>query len=688
MQEDTNDCGVACLSMIIKYYQGNIPYQDLKENLEEEKTGVSAYKIVEYSKKLGFDSKGIKGDFESLKNEQIIFPCIAHVIVEKSYYHYIVLYEMNLKKQYFIVGDPSKGIYKMPFSIFQDIWNKVIINLYPKTPIPYIESNKILKCYFLEKIKQERKIVYLTLLLSFIITVSAILNTTLLNHFITLFDNHDGYVYFFVSIFLYFSFIILKNFGSYFRNKIFLYTYQKLDFEFMNLIFNEILNLPYRYYKNKTTGDMIARIEDIGIIRSFISNIILTSAMDLPLILISAICLYSIHKMLFLLIIVIVTIYMLMFYSYQKIITKKVEEVEEENAKVTSYMVESLNGYESLFGSHLKKYIKKKFSFRYLNCSNSVKNLENIENQKLFFSQMILDCSTLIILAVGIWLVSKEQALISDVILFHSLFLYFIEPIKNLFTMLEEWKKVKISWGRISNLFYSSNDIGIYDKKIKGDIEFKNVCFAYSNQKKILHNINLKIHAGNKVLITGKSGSGKSTLLKLLMRYYEKTSGEIKIDQISIDDYKKEAIDKSILYVSMKEQLFTGPLCENILYEGKYDDNYKEIVNLTEVDTITSNNSLGHFLPLEENGANLSGGERQRVLLARTLLLPFEILLLDEATCHLDINMERRILKRIFNKFSDKTIIVVSHRNENADLFDEWIEVENGKIKKDVNKCA
>lgn len=147
-----------------------------------------------------------------------------------------------------------------------------------------------------------------------------------------------------------------------------------------------------------------------------------------------------------------------------------------------------------------------------------------------------------------------------------------------------------------------------------------------------------------------------------------------------------EAIDKNIIYVSMKEQLFTGTIYQNILCGKKADSHYKDILKLTEVEEIIRKSPLGHHLILEENGANLSGGEKQRVILARTLLLPFNILLLDESTSQLDSDMERRILKRLFEKYPNKTIIMVAHRENNADLFDQMIEIKDGKIKKDVKK--
>lgn len=685
-QEDEKDCGVACLSMIIQHYQGKVPYEELKERLAPVRNGITAHQLIEVAKSLGFEVKGLEGDFSSFSNASIMLPCIAHVLIEKTYYHYIVLFEINFKKKYFIIGDPSKGIYKMSFSEFESIWTHVVITFYPKTPIPYIESNHILKNDLLQKLANEKKTIFTMILLSIVVTIVSILHTTILNHFVSMLETHDEFLYLILSVFLYLSFILLKNQGNYLRNKLFFHVYQRIDFEFMKLIFYQILHLPYRYYKNRTTGDMMARIQDIGVIRTFMAKITLSSFMDFPLLLVSGIFLFFIETKLFFIALITLILYFLFFLFYQNLLSRKVEKMEEENAKVMSYLVESLNGYDSICGSHFRESVETKFSKKYITYLNTVKELENTQNQKQTINQVLFEGSTLAILALGIWLVAKGQATISSLLLFHSLFFYFIEPVKNFLELSEEWKKVKISWRRLSHLFHEQKEIGIYEKSVIGTIEFRNATFAYGCECPVLKHASFKIQAGSKILLTGVSGSGKSTILKLLMKYYEIEPGMIYLDGIDIRDYKMGAIEQNILYISMREQLFTGPLCENINLKGQYDEDYQKVLKVTEVDEMIRKNKQGHYLLLEENGANLSGGERQRIILARTLLLPYQILLLDEATSQIDVNMERRILKNIWKEFPNKTVLVVSHRVDNADLFDQWIEMDHGMIKKDVAK--
>ncbi len=188
-------------------------------------------------------------------------------------------------------------------------------------------------------------------------------------------------------------------------------------------------------------------------------------------------------------------------------------------------------------------------------------------------------------------------------------------------------------------------------------------------------------------MMIGSSGSGKSTLLKLLLRYYKLERDKIMIDSIDINDYTESSIRENIVYISQHETLFNDTLKNNIDLENKSTaEQFLEIAHLCCIDEIVKNNNLGFNMLIEENGFNLSGGEAQRIVLARSLMRDFKILIIDEGLNQVDTNLERKILKNIIKRYFDKTIIVISHRLENMDLFDRIIEFSNHKIKKDVCK--
>ena len=192
----------------------------------------------------------------------------------------------------------------------------------------------------------------------------------------------------------------------------------------------------------------------------------------------------------------------------------------------------------------------------------------------------------------------------------------------------------------------------------------------------ILKHIDLCIQTGEKILITGSSGSGKSTLLKLIMKFYKISNNYIYLNKVDINKISNEIINNNIVYIGQNETFFTGTLLDNLLIRG---DNYIKGVQVSMLQDVISKDSLGYYMLLEENAFNLSGGQKQRLALARSLQ-NFNILLIDEGLSQVSISMERQILKNIFRAFPNKTVIVVTHRLDNLDLFARYIKLEKGKI--------
>ena len=159
-------------------------------------------------------------------------------------------------------------------------------------------------------------------------------------------------------------------------------------------------------------------------------------------------------------------------------------------------------------------------------------------------------------------------------------------------------------------------------------------------------------------------------------------NNSIKINDINLNDYKREVLDKNILYISQQEVLFNDTLYNNLVFDNSNYKSLKEITDICNIENIMDNN-LKYNTLIEENGSNLSGGERQRIVLARTLLKKFNILIIDEGLSEVDIDTERRVLKNMFRKYKDKTIIVISHRLDNMDLFDSVLRFNNCKVFKE-----
>ena len=672
-QDGFKDCGPTCLSMIIKHYKGYIDINELKEMCKTDKNGTTAYHLIETAKKCGFESYGVKCNLEDINKNNIILPCIAHVILNNSYKHYVVIKKIDYKKKKITVYDPIGTIKTYTYENFQKIFSNIIILLYPIKVIKNIPNNSIKK-FILEITKTSTKQLIQIIIISIFITLFSIIISFYLQYMVDNVNN-QGKIYFIFTIFL--IIYIMKIISDFLRNKIIILVNQKIDFNLNYNTFKQIINLPYCYYKNNTTGEIISKINDLDVVRQVISKVAISIFIDLPLTLLSLIIMYILNEKLFIISLIIMLLYWLVLILFRNPLNEKIEDTTLAKADTTSYMVERINGYETLKGCNKEHIALKKFEDKYAALSNKIYDLDNCYNYQLLLKEIINDLGFIFIILIGILLVKDNIITIGQLLSFNSLLVYFLTPIRNIIDLDDSIKQSKIAIKKILNLYYGKKENGILDKKMKGEIIFKNLSYTFNDTRNVLENINLKINQNSKVMVIGESGSGKSTLFKILKKYYTVPRDKVYIDNVDINDYQKS----NIVYVSQNEILFTDTISNNI-----DSDNIIDISKICLIDEIVKNNQLGYNMLIEENGFNLSGGERQRIILARALANEFDILIIDEGLSQVDINMERKILKNLFENYNDKTIIFISHRLENMDLFNQVIKLKKGRISDDLSK--
>lgn len=670
-QEGFKDCGCACLLMILRYYKGNTTLERLRDLTKTSKSGTSAYNIIDACSKLGFSAKAVRGSINDM--EEVILPCIAHVVIDNKYKHYIVIYSIDFNKNRIVIADPDKGIRKISFDYFNKIWTGVLITLYPSSTLPVMKDVKVSKFIFNSVVRFKNDI-GLLVLLSLLIIILKIVSSY---YFKFIIDGLDINRVHLKSVFLLFFFLtIFRCLINHLRNKFLIIINSKLDY-FMTLdAFRRIILLPYRYYHSRTSGEIISKINDLGNSRDTISKICVCLFIDLPLIVISSIFLFMINKRLFSITLLIFVLYSLLSLLYNKIYQYWINFIKEDKERVNSFMYEAISGFETVKGINIENNIIDKFNIKYINLLNRIYKLQSHSNFQGLFKDLIGEIGNLFIIYLGALLVFDGDFSLGYLITYTSMMVYFFEPIRNIIDLDLSFKDSKESITRVLSL-YESNDKKGFLNFTNGSILFKNLTYTYDNKKNVLDNINLKINAGEKVMIYGNSGCGKSTLLKILMGYYEVNRGSVFINENDINDYKD--LNKNISYISQNEVIFNDSLINNLTYYSKDNSDIVSVSKTFQFNEILDTN-LGFNMMIEENGSNLSGGERQRIILARTFLRNSPIILIDEGFSQIDVSLERKILEDVFVRYNDKTILIISHRLENMDLYDKVIHISGGKV--------
>lgn len=682
LQDGIKDCGICSLLSIIRFYGGEVSKEYLREITNTTKDGVSLYNLIEGAKKIGFDAIGVTGKLEDIEVNNL--PCIVHTIVNKSYKHYIVLYQINNIKKEVLIMDPAKGKKTISFSEFNMLTSNNYIFLKPIKQLPFLKNKNIIIKILKDSFNNKRSIIVISLLtiLYFLFNIIYSLNFKFLieysiNYKMTLNILLITYIVLLITLF--------KNINFLLRNILLSKWNSIFDINTTTTTYKQILLLPYLYFKNRTTGEIISRFKDLNVIRDYLSNVFCSLTTDLICLIIFLIIMFryiSSVTSIILLLIVLLLIYTCIIKTKKKKLMKNIKKNEEI---INTYLIQGISNVDTIKGSHLEKRFIDKFLVNYKSFIDIVYKYNRFNELNSFIKTSFNDLIYIIIYSFGSYLVIKEKLNLSSLIVFQSFTTYFLGCIYRIQIILEEYSTYKVSKDRLEELFLIreenfSHSYFFLSYDLKGNIEFKNLSYKIGS-KYLFKNLNLIIKENEKILLSGDSGTGKSTLVKILMRYINIDYGMVKIKDIDINHYHLENIRKNITYVSSNEYLFNDTIKNNIsLYREYQDEEINKVCKICFVDEIIKSKDTGLNTMIEENGFNLSNGERQRIILARSILKESSIYIFDEALGQIDINKEKKILESIFKYLNNKIIIVISHRFNNKKLFDRVLKLEEGII--------
>lgn len=679
-QDDIKDCGVCSLLTIVKTYGGDVSKEYLRELTKTTKDGSNAFYLLEAGKKLGFTTKALKGDIMDLDNQ--LLPCIAHVIIESRYQHFVVIMNVNKKKKIITISDPAKGIIKYKLEDYRKISTDHYLIFIQHKPIPTLKKNNEVIKSIIEVVINYKSAFISIFIFSLIYTLTSIITAFnfqfIIEHVLTYYSRSNLNLIILVIFFLY----ILKSIIDLVRNNLLTFINHTLDNNLIKNIYNHIISLPYLFYKSRTTGEVISRINDLADVKETISKLFMTAFVDLILIIFVFITLYKINSNLTLIGIIMIILYLIVIKIFNKLFKYYITKNQEDAAIVNSYLVESINNIDTIKSLGIEEINSNNMNVKYNNYLNTSYKFQRLFNLENFIKDIINYVGLSIIIFLATLYVLDGKMTIGEVITYNSMIIYFLEPIKSIIEMELIIKKSKISIDRVTELYEVEKeklelDKKYVGKKLQGNIKIKNLDYSYNGRKNVFNNINLNISPGEKVVIYGKSGSGKSTIGKILMKFFEIERDKVFIDNKDINDYNTLDIRREICYVGQNENLFSDTIYNNIILgrDINYDD-FLRIAKMTKVDELANKEVLSYEMLLEENGFNISGGERQRIILARSLLKDSSIYILDEALNQVDVDKERAILKDVFENLKDKTVIYISHRFDNIDLFNKQINME------------
>ena len=448
-------------------------------------------------------------------------------------------------------------------------------------------------------------------------------------------------------------------------------------------IFDNLMKLPINYFDSNATGVLVSKITyETEQLQYIITKLTIDTLRDCITIIAVVSYMFYLNWLLAIFVIIILPI---VGYFIKKIIPKLRNAAKESQGlmgDITRIAEEAISGQRivKIFGA--SKYERERFSKVISRNRQMGTKLARLSATNGLIIEIILG-----LLLAGVLHYSLTNLSSGEFIAFIGAVVLIMTPIKRLTALNEQ---MQIGYAAAVSVFSvmdekKEKDLGgINLKKVIGKLEFTNVSFSYpKGNKPVLTNININIKAGEKIALVGKSGGGKTTLLNLIPKFYDVSSGFVKLDDVDINTISLNSLRKSLALVSQDTILFNDTIYNNIAY-GNLDsvsiEKVKKAAKAANALEFINKLPNGFNHIIGDRGVRLSGGQKQRIAIARAILKNAPILLLDEATSALDSESERLVQAALDNLMANKTSIVIAHRLSTIRNADKIIVMDQGRI--------
>ena len=680
IQLEALECGAACLTMILAYYEKWIPLEQVRSDCGVSRDGSKAGKILRAAKNYGLDAKGYRYDIEDLRKEAT-FPCI----IFWNNNHFVVL--DGFKENYAIINDPARGKTKYTIEALEQNYSGICLEFNPTKQFKPEGKPKSVIAFAKKRLKGTKAIALFIIITTMIASLIQIITPGFSRIFIDRLltnQNPEWFVPFIIGI----SAISIIQIIIQIINQLYsLKLNGKLAVVGSTTYMWKVLKLPMDFFSQRMAGDILSRQSSNASVASTFINQFAPLILKIGMAIFYLIVMFRYSVLLScigltsLFVDAIVT----------RIITNKRVDLSRvgtrDSAMLASTTASGIQMIETIKASGAENGFFKKWSGYQANVNN---NFIQMSKMSLLWGMipsainMIVNVS---ITTIGLWLCMNGKFTIGMIMAFQGYLSSFMGPVNEVISATNSILEMRTDMERIEDVMeYPDDDIvtekkNVQYSKLSGEVELKNVTFGYSKlEAPLIENFSLRLKPGSRVALVGPSGCGKSTISKLISGLYKQWDGEILFDGKPISEIDKNVFRGSLAVVDQDITLFEDSISNNIKMWDESIEGYEVIMAARDAgmhDEITLRDG-GYNYKLIENGKDFSGGQRQRLEIARVLAQDPTIVILDEATSALDAKTEYEVTNAIKNR--GVTCIIVAHRLSTIRDCDEIIVLDNGKV--------
>lgn len=527
--------------------------------------------------------------------------------------------------------------------------------------------------------------IFLAILVSSIGPLRPYITKIIIDDYIVV-KNYEGMLPFIILLFVT---IFLQAILQYVLNYFTQWIGQKTIYNMRMQVFSHLQNLALKFFDNNPVGRLVTRVtSDVEVLNEMFSSGIVMVFSDVFTIIFIVSYMFIMNVELSLVTLCVIPILVYSTFIFRKKVREAYREVRKYVASMNSFLNENITGMNTV--QLFNREEKSLNDFKNINALHRDANIKSIFYYAVYFP--LVDFTSALAIALIIWYGGGN--VISGYLTFGVLISFiqytemFFRPIRDLSEKYNILQTAMASSERVFKLLDDKTIIPIKENpipitNIKGDIEFKNVCFAYNGEDYILKNVSFKINQGETIAFVGATGAGKTSIISLLTRFYDIEKGEILIDGINIKDYDPRELRKYMAVVLQDVFIFSGDIKFNIDLgdENISLNKINEAIGIVGLEDFINSLPNGIFSEVKERGATLSVGQKQLISFARALVRDPKILILDEATSNVDTESERLIQNAINKLLKNRTSIVIAHRLSTIQNADKIIVLHHGEIR-------
>lgn len=456
-----------------------------------------------------------------------------------------------------------------------------------------------------------------------------------------------------------------------------------------NALFDHIQRLSFVFHDKAHTGDLIQRAtSDIGAIQRFYSEQMVEMGRIVLLFAVNFTALLILNVQLALLSIVVVPVIFIISYFFFKRVSVMYEELQEQEAKLSTTLQENLSGVRVVKAFARQDYERDKFERE--NYLHFERGRDFLKMHSIYWpvTDVIAGAQLVAGYLIGALLAIDGAITVGTFLAYAGMIVWIIQPMRGMGRLIVQTSTGLVSYERVAEILREPREpleegSYVHPTPLRGEIEFEDVSFEYEPGTPVLQNISFRCEPGQSIALLGSTGSGKTTLVSLLPRFYDYTSGVIRIDGIDIKSMSRDFLRRNIGIVEQEPFLFSRSIRENITYGVGREVSDEEVIaaaRAAAIHDVIESFPDGYRTLVGERGVTLSGGQKQRVAIARTLLKNPRILLLDDATSSVDTETEASIREALERLMANRTTFIIAHRIQSVMIADLILVLDKGRI--------